>query len=60
MGKDIRDEKIIEEASLIAFNEANPRDSLLRGTGEYRKVLVKDLVYKALDAARKDIVQEER
>lgn len=60
LGKDIRDEKIIEEASLIAFNEANPRDSLLRGTGEYRKVLVKDLVYKALDAVRKDMAREER
>lgn len=60
LGKDISHEKTIEEASLIAYNEANPRDSLLRGTGEYRKVLVKDLVYKALDAARKDMVQEER
>lgn len=58
LGKNIKDEEIIERASLEAFNEANPRDSLLRGTGEYRKVLVKDLVYKALDAARKDLIQE--
>ncbi len=56
-GKDISDESIIELASIEAFNEANPRDSLLRGTGEYRKVLVKDLVYKALDSARCNLVK---
>ncbi len=59
LGKNINDKEIIEAASLEAFNEANPRDSLLRGTGEYRKVLVRDLVYNALYEARKDLLQEE-
>lgn len=60
IGKDITDEKIIELASIEAFNEAKPRDSMLRGTGEYRKVLVKELVYKALEAIKKDLIQEGR
>lgn len=56
IGKDISDEKYLETACVEAFNEANPRDSLLRGTGEYRKVLVKDLVYKALVSAKEDLL----
>lgn len=56
IGKDISDDSVVEQAALEAFNEANPRDSLLRGTGEYRKVLVKDLVYNALVSTRKDLV----
>lgn len=56
MGKDVADDKYLEQAALEAYNEANPRDSLLRGSGEYRKVLVKDLVYNALNSARKDLV----
>lgn len=34
----------LAEAAAIAQDEARPRDSLVRGSGEYRKVLVKDLV----------------
>ncbi len=38
----------IAHAAQLAHDEANPRDSLLRGSGAYRKVLVKDLLEKAL------------
>lgn len=34
----------LARAAQIAEEEARPRDSLLRGSGEYRKVLVRDLV----------------
>lgn len=56
IGKDITDDAVIEQVSLEAFNEANPRDSLLRGSGEYRKSLVKDLVHNALVSAREDLI----
>lgn len=47
-GKNPKDERILAEAARIASAEAKPRDSLQRGSGEYRKVLVADLVEKAL------------
>lgn len=54
-GKKISDPKIFEEAARIASSEAKPRDSLLRGSGEYRKVLVGDLIESALRKAADDI-----
>ncbi|MFA0887467.1 MAG: xanthine dehydrogenase family protein subunit M [Synergistales bacterium] len=38
----------LKRAAKIAEEEAKPRDSLVRGSGEYRKALVKDLVEQAL------------
>lgn len=38
----------LAKAAELAEQEATPRDSLLRGSGEYRKALVRDLVEKAL------------
>ncbi len=55
VGKDPADKKILAEAARIASAEAKPRDSLQRGSGEYRKVLVGDLVEKALIEASSDI-----
>ena len=42
---------LFAEAAKIAEDEASPRDSLVRGSGAYRKVLVKDLVEQALTEA---------
>lgn len=39
------------EAATIAEDEASPRDSLVRGSGAYRKALVKELVEQALSEA---------
>lgn len=55
VGKDPLDKKILAEAARIASAEAKPRDSLQRGSGEYRKVLVGDLVEKALIKVSSDI-----
>lgn len=44
-------EDIFEEASKLAGEEASPRDSLQRGSGAYRKNLVRDLVAQALKDA---------
>lgn len=44
-------EDVFEEASKLAGEEASPRDSLQRGSGAYRKYLVKDLVGQALKQA---------
>jgi CO/xanthine dehydrogenase FAD-binding subunit len=41
----------IERASREAMKEANPRDSALRGSGDYRKELVRVLVRRALREA---------
>lgn len=38
----------LRKAAELAEREAKPRDSLVRGSGEYRKVLVGDLVEQAL------------
>lgn len=43
--------ELFAEAAKIAEDEASPRDSLVRGSGAYRKVLVKDLVEQALTEA---------
>lgn len=50
-GIDLDNEKAIKEAAQAAADEAHPRDSLLRGSGQYRKVLVRDLVEKTLKRA---------
>ena len=39
---------VIKEAATKAAAEANPRTSLLRGSGEYRKEMVKNLVERAI------------
>lgn len=56
-GKGIQALEIIKEAAKIAADEANPRDSLLRGSSKYRKALVEDLVNNALDNAAKNILK---
>ena len=43
--------KVFSEAAEIALEEAAPRDSLVRGSGAYRKELVKVLVEEALNQA---------
>lgn len=43
--------ELFAEAAKIAEDEASPRDSLVRGSGAYRKVLVKDIVEQALTEA---------
>ena len=43
--------ELFAEAAKIAEDEASPRDFLVRGSGAYRKVLVKDLVEQALTEA---------
>lgn len=55
IGMNIDDCEGIEKVAILASKVANPRDSVFRGSGAYRKVLVKDLVKKALEAALKDI-----
>ncbi len=47
---------LLAEASVIASDEASPRDSLVRGSGAYRKVLVKELVKEALGEAAAALV----
>ena len=51
VGKDVTDERVAIEAGRVASEEANPRDSLQRGSGAYRKVLAGDLVTSALRKA---------
>lgn len=48
-GKQVSEKGLAAAAGQLAHDEANPRDSLLRGSGEYRKVLVQDLVTKAVE-----------
>lgn len=48
VGKDITDDSVAIEAGRVSSEEANPRDSLQRGSGIYRKVLAGDLVTSAL------------
>lgn len=40
--------EVLSAAAVMAEDEASPRDSLVRGSGTYRKALVKDLVEQAL------------
>lgn len=49
-GKDISEEILIE-ASKIAAKNANPRSSALRGSAEYRKDVLKNLVKQGLEEA---------
>lgn len=58
VGKDINESDIAKAAAKLASQEANPRDSLLRGSSKYRKALVEDLVNKALDIAVTNILQD--
>lgn len=55
VGKRPSDE-VFEEASKLAGEEASPRDSLQRGSGAYRKNLVKELVGQALRDASRTLV----
>ena len=48
--------ELIAEAAAIAGDEASPRDSLVRGSGAYRKALVKELVELALADAAASLV----
>jgi len=43
--------ELFTEVAKLAGDEASPRDSLLRGSGTYRKHLVRDLVERALTEA---------
>jgi carbon-monoxide dehydrogenase medium subunit len=47
----IADEASVAEAALLASQAAQPRDSLLRGSAEYRKSMVEVLVRRALTRA---------
>jgi CO/xanthine dehydrogenase FAD-binding subunit len=47
----VADEPSIAEAALLASHAAQPRDSLLRGSAEYRKSMVEVLVRRALTRA---------
>lgn len=49
-------DSLYAEAAAIAGDEASPRDSLVRGSGAYRKVLVKDLVEQALKEAAQTLI----
>ncbi|MCQ1529611.1 FAD binding domain-containing protein [Lutispora saccharofermentans] len=57
LGRDIQTPEIFKEAAKIAAGEANPRDSLLRGSSKYRKALAEDLVNNALGNAAKNILK---
>ena len=46
---------IIQEAASLAVKEANPRDSALRGSAEYRKEVLSILVRRALEKAVKNV-----
>ncbi|ATW24990.1 FAD binding domain-containing protein [Candidatus Formimonas warabiya] len=56
IGKKLDDGAAWEEAAFMAGQEANPRDSLLRGSAAYRRALVKDLVHRALNAAATNLI----
>jgi len=43
--------ELLEEAASVASEEANPRDSLLRGSAEYRRDLIRTLVKRLLETA---------
>ena len=45
------DERIIAEAARKAYEQASPRDSVLRGSGEYRKHMVEVMVRRGLNEA---------
>ena len=51
VGKKVDDFAVFVEVAHMASMEANPRDSLLRGSGEYRRALVRDLVNRAITEA---------
>lgn len=55
IGKKVSD-TLFAEAAELAGDEASPRDSLVRGSGAYRKVLVKDLVEQALREAAQTLI----
>jgi carbon-monoxide dehydrogenase medium subunit len=44
-------EELIQEASLVAKKEASPRDSVLRGSSDIRKAMIKGLVRRGLEIA---------
>ncbi|MCL5935705.1 MAG: FAD binding domain-containing protein [Firmicutes bacterium] len=50
-GVPVNDERVFHEAAELANQDVNPRDSLLRGSSQYRHQLVKVLVRRTLQAA---------
>jgi carbon-monoxide dehydrogenase medium subunit len=50
-GSDLGDQKTLEEAALLSSQEANPRNSCLRGCSDYRKELLRVLVKRVLKKA---------
>lgn len=59
IGKQYDDSKAFKEAALMASTEANPRNSIFRGSKEYRSVLIKFLVYDTLKVAIKNAMRED-
>lgn len=57
LGKSCDDAGMAAEAGASAMGEVHPRDSLLRGSGEYRKHLVKSLVESAVREAAAGLLQ---
>jgi carbon-monoxide dehydrogenase medium subunit len=55
IGKHVDDLSALGAAAQLAEREAQPRDSKVRGSGEYRKSLVKDIVERALIKAVEQI-----
>ena len=51
IGVSIDDDASLRKAAYTAQKEASPRDSLLRGSGEYRKELVKEFIYRGINEA---------
>ncbi|MDR3331253.1 MAG: FAD binding domain-containing protein [Synergistaceae bacterium] len=60
VGGEVSDVELRVAAGREASEEARPRDSLQRGSGAYRKVLVEDLVSCALMNAASDIKEGQR
>ena len=57
VGVSIKDDVALRKAADTAEKEASPRDSLLRGSGEYRKELVKELIYRGINEALEEAVE---
>lgn len=57
IGKRYDDLNSFKEAATIASNEADPRDSLFRGSKAYRRVLIEDAFYNCLCGAIENALQ---
>lgn len=60
IGKRIDDTNTFREVAHVVSNEANPRDSIFRGSKEYRRKLIVYLVYNALIQAIENTSREEQ